>query len=257
MNQTESRTVLITGSAKRIGRHIALDLAKDGWNVAIHYNDSEKEAKATKDDIERLGAKAFIVKANLGETENVGKIIKSAQAELGPISCLINNASLFEYDSPKDFTLENVHRHMRINLYAPLELTKEFANRLPKDTTGCVINLLDQKTHNLNPDFFSYTLSKIALESATKMFASTLGPNIRICGLAPGITLPSGEQTDTGFEAAHQLAPLGKSSSPEDIINAVKYLISAKSITGHTLIVDGGQHLWPTKRDVQFETTNS
>ena len=160
---------------------------------------------------------------------------------------------MFSFDTPQEFDRANLEKHMAVNLYAPMLLISEFAKQVSKGTAACVINLLDQKTHNLNSDFFSYTLSKIALEAATKLFASSLGPNIRVCGLAPGITLPSGEQTTPEFQKAHKLAPLGKSSLPEDIVDAVKYLISAQAVTGTTLIVDGGQHLWPTKRDVQFE----
>ena len=253
MTQTESRTVLITGGATRIGKEIALGLAEDGWNIAIHYNGSSSEAEHLTNYIKKRGVKSITVQANLAEYGAPERLIADVGQKLGNIDALINNASKFSFDSPQEFKRLNLEDHMAVNLYAPMLLISEFAKQIPNGRLGCAINLLDQKTHNLNPDFFSYTLSKIALEAATKLLASSLGSNIRICGLAPGITLPSGKQTDKGFENAHKLAPLGKSSTPEDIVGGVKFLLNANAITGTTLIVDGGQHLWPTKRDVQFE----
>ena len=253
MTQTENKTVLITGGATRIGKYIALSLAKDGWNVAIHYNESEPQAIDLVQNLRNMGVKSAAIKANLAMEDNTLELIEAAREELGDIHSLINNASMFKFDTPEQFNRFNLEQHMAVNFYAPLLLISEFAKQIPQDKQGCVINLLDQKTHNLNSDFFSYTLSKVSLEAATKLLASSLGPNLRVCGLAPGITLPSGEQTDSGFEKAHKLAPLGKSSAPEDIVSAVKYLLNANAVTGSTLIVDGGQHLWPTKRDVQFE----
>jgi NAD(P)-dependent dehydrogenase (short-subunit alcohol dehydrogenase family) len=251
------RNVLITGAARRIGREIAIGLAKEGFNVAIHCNQSTSEANELKKTIEETGVSATVISANLSDADSAKKIFNAANRQIGPISYLINNASLFSYDSPASASWQDLDAHMRVNLFAPILLTQAFADQLSDQSEGCVINLLDQKTHNLNPDFFSYTLSKVALESATKMLASTLGPKIRVCGLAPGITLPSGEQTDAGFEKAHKLSPLGRSSSTEDLVEAAKYLLAARSITGTTLIVDGGQHLWPTHRDVQFEVNTN
>ncbi|MDA1331590.1 MAG: SDR family oxidoreductase [Proteobacteria bacterium] len=253
MAQTQNRTVLITGGAKRIGKYIALGLAREGWNVAIHFNQSKADAVQVEKTIKDLGVKSIAVQADLARDDAVKDLISRVRQELGNVHCLINNASMFSFDKPQEFDRARLEKHMAVNLYAPMILISEFAKQVPKGAPGCVINLLDQKTHNLNSDFFSYTLSKIALEAATKLFASSLGSNIRVCGLAPGITLPSGEQTTSAFQKAHKLAPLGKSSLPEDIVGAVKYLISAQAVTGTTLIVDGGQHLWPTKRDVQFE----
>ena len=253
MTQTESKTVLITGGATRIGKYIALGLAKDGWNVAVHYNESETQATDLVENLRDMGVKSTAVKANLALESSTLELVAQAREEMGDIHSLINNASIFSFDTPEQFNRATLAQHMAVNLYAPLLLISEFAKQISQNERGCVINLLDQKTHNLNSDFFSYTLSKVSLETATKLLASSLGPNLRVCGLAPGITLPSGEQTDSGFEKAHKLAPLGKSSLPEDIVNAVKYLLNANAVTGSTLIVDGGQHLWPTKRDVQFE----
>ena len=253
MTKPQSRTVLITGGATRIGKHIALGLAEDGWNVAIHFNKSQADAFEVEKKINDLGVKCMTIKADLARDDAVKGLISKVRQEIGGVHCLINNASMFSFDSPKEFNRSNLEEHMAVNLYAPMFLTSEFAKQVPENASGCVINLLDQKIHNLNADFFTYTLSKIALEAATKLFASSLGSNIRVCGVSPGITLPSGEQTTSEFQKAHKRAPLGKSSLPIDIVGAVKYLINAHAITGTTIIVDGGQHLWPTKRDVQFE----
>jgi NAD(P)-dependent dehydrogenase (short-subunit alcohol dehydrogenase family) len=142
---------------------------------------------------------------------------------------------------------------MNVNLRAPMLLARDFAKQVPEGATGCIVNLLDQKVFNLNPDFLSYTVAKIGLEGATRMLAMALAPKVRVCGVAPGITLVSGEQTAAGFEKAHRMAPLGRSSEVEDVVGAVRYVVGARALTGTTLVVDGGQHLWGMRRDVQFE----
>lgn len=249
----QHRAVLVTGSAKRIGKAIATGLAADGWNVAVHYNRSGNEAKQLVKELQSLGVAAAAVQCDLADSGAVIELIGECARTLGPLSCLVNNASLFEFDDPVEFDAALWERHAAINLSAPLLLVREFATQVPEETEGCVINMLDQKVFNLNPDFFSYTLTKVAMEGATRMLAMSLAPRVRVCAIAPGITLPSGAQTEHGFERAHTHAPLGHSSDTGDIVAAVRYLIGAKSITGHTLVVDGGQHLWPLKRDVQFE----
>jgi NAD(P)-dependent dehydrogenase (short-subunit alcohol dehydrogenase family) len=193
------------------------------------------------------------VQCDLADSAAVSGLVAECTRQLGPLSCLVNNASLFEFDDPARFDPANWDRHSAINVRAPLILAREFAAQIPSRTVGCVVNMLDQKVFNLNPDFFSYTLSKVAMEGATRMLATSLAPAVRVCAIAPGITLLSGEQTQSGFERAHAHTPLGHSSDVEDIVDAVRYVINAKSVTGHTLVVDGGQHLWPLKRDVQFE----
>lgn len=146
---------------------------------------------------------------------------------------------------------------MSVNLRAPLLLARDFATQLPEGLVGCIVNMLDQKVFNLNPDFLSYTIAKIGLEGATRVLAMALAPRVRVCGIAPGITLVSGEQSKQGFERAHRFAPLGRSSDMEDVVNAVRFVVNAKSLTGETIVVDGGQHLWPRSRDVQFEMAQS
>ncbi|MGV3743021.1 MAG: SDR family oxidoreductase, partial [Burkholderiaceae bacterium] len=170
----------------------------------------------------------------------------------GRVSCVVNNAALFEQDSAGDFTMARLDAHMHANLAAPVLLAQALHAATPETAQSVVINLLDQKLFNLNPDFLSYTLSKTALHSATTMLAQALAPKVRVVGLAPGITLVSGDQTAEGFAKAHTQTPLGKSSTPDDIAKAVCFLAEATAITGTTLIVDGGQHLLPLQRDVMF-----
>jgi NAD(P)-dependent dehydrogenase (short-subunit alcohol dehydrogenase family) len=247
------RTVLVTGSAKRIGKAIAIALGGDGWNVAVHYNRSNREAEALVEDIRSLGVRASAVKCDLSDAAAVAGLISECNGQLGPLTCLINNASLFEFDDPLEFDPDKWDRHAAINIRAPLQLARGFASQIPQHSTGCVINMLDQKVFNLNPDFFSYTLTKVSMESATRVLAMALAPRVRVCGIAPGITLISGKQTQQGFERAHARAPLGHSGDVDDIVAAVRYIIAAKSTTGDTMLIDGGQHLWPLRRDVQFE----
>jgi NAD(P)-dependent dehydrogenase (short-subunit alcohol dehydrogenase family) len=166
----------------------------------------------------------------------------------------VNNASLFDYDDAAGFSQARLDAHMHANLAAPILLAQALHAATKEGAQAVVINLLDQKLFNLNPDFLSYTLSKAALHSATTMLAQALAPKVRVVGVAPGITLVSGEQSAQGFAAAHGVTPLGKSSTPEDIAGAVCFLAEAPAITGTTLIVDGGQHLIPLPRDVMFLT---
>ncbi len=250
----ERKAALVTGSAKRIGRSIVEMLVQQGWSVAVHYNNSQKEAKALTESLIKKGAIACAVKCDLSNQSEIRKLLSECTKKIGPISLLINNASFFEYDNFETFESELWERTLSINLTAPVKLSRYFRDQLPQGENGCIINLLDQKVFNLNPDFFSYTISKQGLEVATRTLALALAPNIRVCGIAPGITLISGKQSEENFSNAHKKALLGKSSEVSNIVDAVQYLINAKATTGITLTVDGGQHLFPTKRDVQFET---
>jgi len=170
----------------------------------------------------------------------------------GAISCVVNNASLFEHDVAADFSMAQLDAHMHANLAAPILLAQALYNITPEGSQAVVVNLLDQKLFNLNPDFLSYTLSKAALHSATTMLAQALAPRVRVVGVAPGITLVSGDQTAAGFAKAHAATPLGRSSTPDDIAAAVCFVAESSAITGTTLVVDGGQHLIPLARDVMF-----
>jgi NAD(P)-dependent dehydrogenase (short-subunit alcohol dehydrogenase family) len=243
---------LVTGAARRIGREIALALARDGWDIAVHYATSRDEALATVEAIEALGCRAVAVNRDLAVEAGVRSLLAECAHELGHVTCVVNNASLFEYDNAATFGAENLVRSMRSNVAAPVLLAQGLYAALPDSDRGVVINLLDQKLWNPNPDFLSYTLSKAALAEATRLLAMALAPRVRVVGVAPGITLPSGDQTEAGFERAHTGTLLGRSSWPEDVASAVAFLAKATAITGTTLVVDGGQHLVASSRDVMF-----
>lgn len=242
---------MVTGAARRLGRSIALALARRGWDVVVHYRGSAAEALATVAEIEALGQRALALPCDLADEAAVRQLLPAA-ARLGPVSCVVNNAALFDYDSAADFSQARLDAHMHANLAAPILLAQALHAATADGAQAVVINLLDQKLFNLNPDFLSYTLSKAALHSATTMLAQALAPKVRVVGVAPGITLASGAQSAPGFAAAHSVTPLGKSSTPDDIAGAVCFVADAAAITGTTLIVDGGQHLIPLPRDVMF-----
>lgn len=240
--------VLVTGAARRLGRAIALHLAYRGWDVAVHYRGSADEAAATARDIAGLGAQAELFQADLADEAQCGALLPAVIARFGYVTAVVNNASLFEYDSVADFGYAAMERHWRANTAPAIVL----ARALHAAGGGAVVNLLDQKLWNPNPDYFSYTLSKAALEAATTLLAQALAPGTRVCGVAPGVTLVSGPMDSAEFERAHKLTPLERSSTPEDIARAVLFLLESPAITGTTLLVDGGQHLQAQSRDVLF-----
>ncbi len=239
---------LVTGSAKRLGRAIALDLAGQGWDLAVHYRHSAAEAAQTVADAQALGARAHGFGADLSDETQCQDLVPAVLAHFGRLRAVVNNASLFEYDSVEDFSHAAMDRHWRANT-APAVI---LARALHAAGGGVVVNLLDQKLWNPNPDYFSYTLSKAALEAATTLLAQALAPRTRVCGVAPGITLLSGTMDTDEFERAHRLTALERSSTPEDIARAVRFLLDSPAITGTTLLVDGGQHLQAQPRDVLF-----
>ncbi len=255
MEPNQQRGVaLVTGGAKRIGRAIALALAEAGWDIAIHYSTSKDEALATARSIKALGRRAAIFECDLADAAATRGLLPRCAEALGPVTCLINNASLFEYDTATDFQPDLLQRSTSINVAAPVLLAQAMHEQLPAAARGAVINLLDQKLWNPNPDFLSYTLTKAALNAATTLLAQALAPRLRVLGVAPGITMISGAQSEAGFAAAHAKTPLGRSSTPQDVAQAVVFAVQAPAMTGTTLLVDGGQHLVPSGRDVMFLT---
>jgi NAD(P)-dependent dehydrogenase (short-subunit alcohol dehydrogenase family) len=253
MMSEKRKGALVTGAGKRIGRTIALALARQGWDVAVHYHRSRDEALATVEDIRALGVKAVALPCDLSDEHAVKALVPDAGDALGTaLRCVVNNASLFQEDGPADMTLDSFNAHMHANVAAPIWLAQGLHAAIPEGEQGVAINLLDQKLFNLNPDFLSYTLSKAALHTATTMLAQSLAPKLRVAGVAPGITLVSGEQSEEGFARAHRQTPLGRSSTPEDVAATVCFIASNPAITGTTILVDGGQHLIPLQRDVMF-----
>ena len=254
-----TRTVLVTGAAKRLGREIALALAKDGWQVAVHYRDSLEDATKTVADCSRLAGASAAFRANLTNETAVRNLLPKVIAQFGRVDAIVNSASTFEHDSAASFSFAAMDKHMRSNAGAAIILAQALhSHLLSRDGSvsahalrplGVVVNLLDQKLWNQNPDFFSYTLSKAALEAATTMLAMALSPQLRVVGVAPGLTLTSHLLSEKKFEALHRLSPLGRSSTAADVAATVKFAIDNQSITGTTLLVDGGQHLMKFERD--------
>jgi NAD(P)-dependent dehydrogenase (short-subunit alcohol dehydrogenase family) len=243
---------LVTGGAARLGEAIVRRLAADGWRVAIHHLHSATEARSLVRELKRDGCHAIAVSCDLTHSDSLPVMFAKANAALGFCSLLVNSAAIFEYDDIATVTEESMDAHYAANLRAPVLLARHFAEQLPENAKGLIINLLDQKVFNLNPDFLSYTMMKSTLASATELLAMALAPHIRVCGVAPGLSLRSGNQTDKGFADAHAKTPLGFGSVPADIAEAVSFLARVPSMTGSIVTVDGGQSLVRRSRDVMF-----
>jgi NAD(P)-dependent dehydrogenase (short-subunit alcohol dehydrogenase family) len=244
---------LVTGGARRLGREIALELAAHGWDVALHYRAAEKEALATALELRALGADTRAFAADLADEGACRALLPGVLGHFGRLQAVVNNAALFEYDDVRSFSPALMERHWRSNVAPAVLLAQALHEHLAAGpATGCVINLLDQKLWNPNPDYLSYTLSKAALEAATTLLAQALAPRVRVCGIAPGVTLPSGPMDQAHFDQARRLTPLLRSSTAADIARAVRFLLESPAITGTTLLVDGGQHLSHQARDVMF-----
>ena len=244
------KSVLVTGSAKRIGRQIALDLAGDGWDVALHCKSSMAEAEEVAGLIRGIGRRAAIVRGDLALAEVPERLIVEASKALGGLTCLINNASVFEPDEVGSISQASWSQHLDTNLRAPVFLSQAFARQLPVAAMGNIISIIDQRVWKLNPRFFSYTASKSALWTATRTLAQALAPRIRVNAIGPGPALPSARMDEEEFAKQSRLTLLGRGTSPQEISAAVKFILSQASLTGQMIVLDGGQHLvWQT-RDV-------
>ncbi len=240
----ETRGVaLVTGAAKRIGRAIALDLASDGWDVAIHYNSSEADARSAVEAIEKLGRRAVALKADLQREADTAPLVGRAAEALGPLRLLVNNASTFENDGWNTATRASWDFHVETNLRAPFVLTQAFARQLPEGSDGNVINMLDERVWNLTPAFVSYTVSKVGLWGLTQTLALALAPRIRVNGIGPGPALANVRQTPEHFAEQCASMPLGRGTSPEEICRTVRFILAAPAMTGQMIALDGGQHL--------------
>lgn len=241
---TEDRIALVTGAGKRLGLAIARGLASKGYALALHYNTSSRGAQQLQAEITAAGGRAVLLQKDLSRPELAGELVSEAAEALGgPVSVLINSASAFNTDSLQDLTLESWQFLMNVNAAAPVFLMQAFANQDPAPEGGAIVNLLDTQMRSASPERFSYFCGKFALEGATRLAAYDLGPRkIRVNAVAPGLVLPS-DQTQENFDSRQRVTPLGVGLGPQDIVEAVLYLTEAPQVTGHTLVVDGGQRL--------------
>jgi NAD(P)-dependent dehydrogenase (short-subunit alcohol dehydrogenase family) len=245
MNRTPetAKTVLITGAARRIGRALALDLAKAGWRVAVHYRKSAAEAEALADAIADQGGTAGTFQADLADSETLPHLVESVARELGALTALVNNASEFLPDTLQSLDGKTWDVHLSVNLKAPVFLAQAMARQLPAAAEGNVINILDQRVWNLTPEFFSYTISKAGLWTATRTLAQALAPRVRVNAVAPGPVLKSIHQTPEDFAREAQSTLLGRGASTDEIARTVRYILATPSLTGQMIALDGGQHL--------------
>ncbi|NRA87947.1 MAG: SDR family oxidoreductase [Rhizobiales bacterium] len=238
-----SKLVLITGAAKRIGKSIALDLASHGYDIAIHYNKAQDEAFDLKSEIEFYDVECDIFQADLSRFTSPKKLIDTVCNKMGVPHILINNASVFEPDDIVTLSEQSYEKHMNINLRSPLFLVKELAERIGKKASGNVINIVDQRVLNLTPQYLSYTLSKTALHTLTTTLAQNLAPNIRVNAIGPGPTLRNVRQSDVDFNAEACRTLLGKGPALSELSEAIRFILAVPSMTGQMITLDGGQHL--------------
>ena len=240
---TQAGAVLITGAGKRIGKAIALDMGRRGWKVGVHYRSSENEAEEVVAEIRDRDGTALAISADLKKFDDLYGLMDQCIREFGNLDCLINNASLFEDDDMETLSGKSWEEHINTNLRAPVFLAQQFAAQLPQGKAGNIINIIDQRVRRLTPLFFSYTISKSALWTATQTMAQALAPNIRVNGIGPGPTMKSAYQTDEQFARQCASTPLGRGTSGMEIARAVQYILDASSMTGQMIALDGGQHL--------------
>jgi NAD(P)-dependent dehydrogenase (short-subunit alcohol dehydrogenase family) len=248
-----TRTALITGAARRIGAALAAEAVALGYDLALHYHSSREEAEATAAPLRESGRRVELFQADLGVAEDVERLAPEVFAAFGGLDLLVNNASMFSYDRLDSLERPAWDRHLAVNFTAPVFLIRDYARLLPQDGRGLVVNLLDQKIASPNPDYLSYTAGKMGLAGMTEPLALALAPRIRLCGIAPGVTLPSGRQDEADFQRAAASTPLGETCSLADLRGALRFLVETPSITGRTLIVDGGESLLKRGRDVAYD----
>ncbi|MEM9471823.1 MAG: SDR family oxidoreductase [Pseudomonadota bacterium] len=240
-------TVLITGAAQRIGRQLALDLADQGWAVAVHYNTSRAGADAVVAEIEGKGGRAVAVQGDLAEGGVPESVVARSAEALGPLTCLVNNASRFEPDEAETMTQQDWDLHLNINLRAPVFLAQAFVAQLPEGAQGNIVNLIDQCVLKLNPTYFSYTASKSALWTVTRTLAQSLAPGVRVNAIGPGPALPHVRMKEGDFAERIGQTLLQRGTSPQEISSALSFILSAPALTGQMIVLDGGQHLvWQT-----------
>ncbi len=241
--QNHTRTVLITGAARRIGRALAMDLARHGWTVAINYRKSDEEAESLVREIETSGGRAKSFRADLAQSDAARQLLAEVVRDLGPPTVLINNASEFLPDTIQSLDDATWDLHLGINLKAPMFLAQAMAASLPEGCEGNIINIIDQRVWNLTPEFFSYTISKAGLWTATRTLAQALAPRIRVNAIGPGPVMRSIHQTDEDFLRESQSTLLKRGASAQEIAETVRFILATPSLTGQMIALDGGQHL--------------
>jgi len=237
------RTVLITGAGRRIGCAIAQHMARGGWRVAVHYRRSAREAEELAPAIESAGGRAVAIRADLAIAAEVDELVPRVASALGAPCCLVNNASEFLPDSATSVSEETWTTHQDVNLKVPLFLSKALYAGLPAGADGNIINIIDQRVWKLTPDFFSYTVSKAGLWTATRMLAQAMAPRVRVNAIGPGPVLKSVHQTEAEFEAEVRSTLLRRGPTPEEVAAAVGFILAAPAMTGQMIALDGGQHL--------------
>lgn len=242
------KRALVTGAGARLGKAMAEALGAAGWSVAVHYRGSKSGAEATAEAIRSAGGQAELVRADLSDEEDTASLVRAAQESLGgPLTLLVNSASVFLDDSATEHSKQSWDTHLNTNLRAPVLMAQHFARALPKTEAGLIVNMLDMRVWKLNPLFFTYTLSKSALWTATRTLAQSFAPNIRVNGIGPGPTLENIHQAPGEFAAEAAATLTEQGSNPAEIVKALMFLIHADSITGQMIASDGGQHLmWQT-----------
>jgi NAD(P)-dependent dehydrogenase (short-subunit alcohol dehydrogenase family) len=243
---------LITGAAKRIGRALAIELAEQGYRVAIHYRRSQRDAEALLGEIQAKGATAVGFKADLGDIAELFALVPDVVKRMGPISVLVNNASIFERDEVASANIESWDRHLDINLRAPFFLSQAFARQLPENAHGNIVNLIDSRVLKLSPHFTSYTVSKAGLWALTQMLAMALAPRIRVNAIGPGPVLPAAGQSQADFARALSATPLERGAAPQEIAAGLRFILQAPAMTGQMITLDGGQHL-PRPKNRPYE----
>lgn len=249
------KSVLVTGGAHRLGALICRQFAQAGWAVWCHYQQSADAAQALCDELCQQGWQARSIKADLSDEVQRRRMMDQVVSQAGPLHCLVNNASSFDPDSADNLNISSARTQLDVNLLAPLSLSSLMAQSLPADSPAgarSIIHVLDQKVFNLNPDYFSYTVSKLALERSVALQAQALSPRLRVCGVAPGLLYLSGPQSQTNFDRACQVNLMRQATDPLQVAASCLFLAENPCITGVTLAVDNGQHLVPMLRDVMF-----
>jgi len=244
--QRVPKAALVTGAAQRIGRALAIELAREGFAVAVHYWHSAHDAQKLVEEIENAGGRAIALSADLAQEDDAANLVPRAVAAFGPLGVLVNNAAAFERDEALDATRASWDLHMQINLRAPFALSQALARALPQGAEGVIVNMVDQRVWRLTPHFVSYTVSKAGLWTLTRTLAMALAPRIRVNAIGPGPVLPSRRQTEQQFERQWRSTPLGRGASLDEIATALRFILVSPALTGQMLALDGGQHLgWP------------